>query len=406
MKAPGPAYYLVHSETGQRYSIRDSVTIGRTQGDIVFATDFKLSPRHCMVTPSQNGLVVVDLQSDTGTTVEGAIATSGQALLLRPNQTLAVGSQLFTLQSFSLAMPVKKPVRKRRKKIGESYLMLYFVLVAALAAILWHFKGVERTPPLMQTQAQLANIYDIYQDLLVSVERQTVPPAEVAKRIQGRVLEPLSLLARRWSDWMPADHDQRNWLNVQMEFASALTGHARAQADYLGTGQISLLDEIDRWNEQLEQASSDMHHLPPEEVGQAFPSFIQSPLLIVEKEMRLSIRAYKRLIDQVKNHALSDKQMAEAIHKILLPQMNAVYSRMGAIVPQNEFERRRVVQEQKLVTGFLGKLKSTGLFADTKDPKYARDMERWTADIEKTYDDLKSQTFPARHPAVSKRQNK
>jgi CHASE3 domain sensor protein len=395
-KSKLPSYFLMHVETGQRYPIRGPVIIGRSSGDICFPRDTKLSAQHCEVRPSELGLAVRDLHSGNGTFIDGKQMPPDRNFLLQVKGELRVGDQQFTMQSVSLTKNIRRRRRKKRSKTGESYTQVFFVAMVAIAIFVWNNRIADRSYQQVQlSQKQLGEIFAGYQDLQASLERETAPPQEIARRIQGQTLGRLATLTRRWAEFQPTE-SERAMFNSQLHFAAALAGHAKAEILLVKTGDSKYLEDVDQFTDQIEQAVNEIHALP---AGTTFPSLVQSPLQLVEREMRQSLREYKKLGTAVQNKEITGKQMGQRIRENLIPKMEAVYAKMGAITPQNNFENRKVVLEQRLMTAVIGQVKNMSLVASGADQKYAVEMQHWTAEIEKVSRELKAQLGYGRRPA-------
>lgn len=391
------SYFLVHDETGQRYPIRAGVIIGRGSADIVFSKDTKLTNQHCEVMPAENGLAVRDLHSVNGTFIDGKKLQSDKGYLLKLGSELTVGAQVFHLQTVSLTKNLRRRRKKARNKNGESYTQVFLILVLALGIIFWQKGNIsfDRGGEVTLSQRQLADIFDDYQEMMLSLERQTAPPQDIARRIQGQILGRLSAVSRRWPEFQPRE-SERAQFQAENHFATALASHAKNLVLYITTADNKYLDEVDQFTDQLEQAVSEVRSLPS---GSQFPNFVQSPLQLVEREMRQSLRAYKNLGASVERKEVTAKEMGEKIRTQLMPQMKAVYARMGAIAPHNDFERRKVLLEQKLMTAFIGQVKSMSLVVDSGDPKYTAEVDHWTHQIEKLNSELKAEVGLGRTPA-------
>jgi len=106
---------------------------------------------------------------------------------------------------------------------------------------------------------------------------------------------------------------------------------------------------------------------------------ILSPFAIVENEMKSAFAEYA---DLGKSHAsgeLSDKGLANAIRKNLVPRLTAVYEKLGVLKPTVEYEKRKVEVNRKLVKALLDQVAAMASFADTKDPKFSKEIERLSA---------------------------
>jgi pSer/pThr/pTyr-binding forkhead associated (FHA) protein len=115
--------YLVHQETSQRYPVKGEVIIGRTGGDIVFPEDAKLSPQHCRIFLSPDGLGVHDLKSGSGTFLDGAALDAKKVYALKVGNLLTAGNQTFQLQEASIT---RKPRKKVLRKKSSSFDLVTF----------------------------------------------------------------------------------------------------------------------------------------------------------------------------------------------------------------------------------------------------------------------------------------
>jgi len=400
MSATKPAtpssYFLIHAETGQRYPIRGNVIIGRASGDICFPRDTKLSQQHCEVSPSELGLAVRDLHSANGTYIDGKQMPAARNFLLQEGGQLQIGDQEFTLLTVTLTKNIRKRRKKKRRKSGESYGQVILIVVAAFLVFAYNKRAFDRGSAAMAlSQKQLGDIFETYQEIETSLQRETAPPHEIARRMQGQVLGRLSALSRRWAEFQPAESD-RQLFNAQLRFAGALAGHAKADIMYITTGDTKYVDDMDTYTDQIESLINEMHGLSG---GDKFPALMQSPLQLVEREMHQCLRDYKKLGVAVQNKEMTQKQMSQLIRQDLLPKLNAAYSRMGAIAPQNNFENKKVVLEQKLLTAMIGQVKSMAVVADGGDQKYVDELQHYTDEVRKVDRQLRDALGLGRTPA-------
>lgn len=398
MRVKKAAYFLIHNDTGQRYPIKGPVVIGRNRGDIVFSSDNLLSAQHCLVEPQPKGLDVRDLRSVTGTKINGVPVSSEKVQILRTGQVLSTGEQSFTLQTVTRSPRIRK--RSKPETGGGLGPFLFVAIVAVIGSYFAWQKFVVEKNAQQQSQLQLAprplaEIFENYQNLQMSIERQTAAPLSIADRIHERVLAPLNTLSRRYTQ-APAKPGDIIAYGIQLKFIAALSGHARAQVQYLRNGGTRHVDDLDQLHDQLAQSVNEMRALQ----GPQFPSMMQSPLQQVEREVRQALRDYRQLGSRFQNHQISDRDMSEMIQNRMVPSMIAVRSRLGAIKPQTDLERRKLALEGKLLNAVIAQLKSMSLYAISKDPKYARELEHWGKEIEKTNTDLKQQMLPGRVPAA------
>ncbi len=104
-----------------------------------------------------------------------------------------------------------------------------------------------------------------------------------------------------------------------------------------------------------------------------------SPFQLVEKEMKAAFADYKELGRAHAAGELSEKGKATSIRKFLLPRLTAVHEKLGVIKPSGEFETRKLAVNKKLVKALIDQVNAMALFAETKSPKYSKEIERFSA---------------------------
>lgn len=104
-----------------------------------------------------------------------------------------------------------------------------------------------------------------------------------------------------------------------------------------------------------------------------------SPFQLVDKEMKAAFADYKELGRAHAAGELSDKGKALSIRKFLIPRLTAVHEKLGVIKPSGEFETRKLAIDKKLVKALLEQVTAMALFAETKNPKYSKEIERLSA---------------------------
>lgn len=87
---------LIHQRTRQRYPLRGDLVIGRSTGDLIFDQDPKLSGKHCLIRPTEEGgFAIYDLKSRTGVYINGTQLPQGKACILKAESEITVGDQTF-----------------------------------------------------------------------------------------------------------------------------------------------------------------------------------------------------------------------------------------------------------------------------------------------------------------------
>lgn len=398
-------YFLIHRETGQRYPIKAHVTIGRMSGDIVFPRDVKLSAEHCRLIPIKGGIGVSDLDSANGTSIDGKRLRPKRVYLLKPKSELAAGDQVFALQSVSVALPIRK--RKGRKRQPSHFLstvLTVILFIAGVALFSTQWKKTESEGSLQVAQKELSDIFETYQDLRDTLDRQTAPASNIASRMQYQVLGRLANVQNRLTLLQPLDEKQKRLLSLQERFASALSAETQSQVLYLTSGETRYLDDYDQWADQVAQAAADFRkEADAHRINASYlPEPILPPIQIVEREMRQALRDYSKLGNQVQNHEVAEKDVGNLLRKQLIPKLMAVTERMGAIKPVGDAQAKRLALERSLVSAFLSQVKAMGIYYDTqKDPRYAKELDHWSDQIERINGALKKQLHAAdRMPAA------
>jgi pSer/pThr/pTyr-binding forkhead associated (FHA) protein len=101
-----------------------------------------------------------------------------------------------------------------------------------------------------------------------------------------------------------------------------------------------------------------------------------SPFQLMENEMKAAFADYKEMGRAKEAGEMSDKGLSSGIRKFLLPRLTAVYEKLGAIKPSGEFERRKLAADKKLVMALIEQCNAMAYFAETKSPKFEKDLER------------------------------
>jgi hypothetical protein len=261
--APRIKFYLMHLETGQRYPVHGEVVIGRTSGDIVFPADPSVSQRHCRIVEREDGLILHDLGSANGTTLNGQTLAELKAYPFPPEAVLTVGHQSFQLKSASFAKKVSR--RRSKRRDGPDYL-------GAVVAVL---------------------------------------------------------------------------LGVGVAVA--------------GTRLVNL--------------RAGRHQAPP--------LIVQSPYEIVEKEVRATFNRYEKMGRDRQYGLLSDKQTATSIRRDLLPDLRAAQVKLEVVIPQGEFERRKLEVQRRLVAALIGQVTAMAEYSELKTKSAADRLSHFSQELEK-----------------------
>lgn len=126
--------YLYHVNTFSYHEVTGPLLIGRTNGDLVFNDDGRMSGKHAQFTIEGEALFVEDLGSKNKTVINRSEIPAGQKLKLKNFTLLEVGSQQFILtdnknlsiQQINDVMEhhISRPVVKLEKEMTKSNLKL------------------------------------------------------------------------------------------------------------------------------------------------------------------------------------------------------------------------------------------------------------------------------------------
>lgn len=89
--APGRAFVVIRTDTGERIPLADPLTIGRSRDRAVTIDDTRVSRAHARIERLRGGWAVVDEGSANGTTVDGTAVVPNRPHALRPGSVIGVG---------------------------------------------------------------------------------------------------------------------------------------------------------------------------------------------------------------------------------------------------------------------------------------------------------------------------
>lgn len=94
---PQPEYFVFHWGTQKNYPFKDKFVIGRTEGDFRVEQDNMMSPQHCRIIMTKDGILCEDLGSEHGTWVNDEQMEPGESAILTAGTRIIVGRQTFSL---------------------------------------------------------------------------------------------------------------------------------------------------------------------------------------------------------------------------------------------------------------------------------------------------------------------
>ncbi len=126
---------------------------------------------------------------------------------------------------------------------------------------------------------------------------------------------------------------------------------------------------------------------------------LKSPFEMVYKEVQEANAEYTRVGSDFQSGKLNDKQLSEEIRNNLIPRFTAVQTKLKVLRPGSELERRRIEANLKLVTLLLAQVKAMAGFADTKNPKYSKELDEISKQLEAA--SAEARRLNERQPAAS-----
>lgn len=137
--------FLIHDETGQRYPIKGEVFIGSRYGDIVFANDKSMSPKHLRIRTKNGHVAAEDLDSTLGTRVNGHRIRPKRPHILNSGDRITAGEQTLTFEAVSqdkrarLSRP--RGIRRERPPhpLGPEQFVNHLLILTLLGTFIWQF---------------------------------------------------------------------------------------------------------------------------------------------------------------------------------------------------------------------------------------------------------------------------
>lgn len=109
---------------------------------------------------------------------------------------------------------------------------------------------------------------------------------------------------------------------------------------------------------------------------------IQTPRELVEKEMRGAFELYQELGRTHTSGKISDRELAAKIRERLLPALESARVKMEVIRGHSEWEKKKVEANKELLKALIGQVKAMAFYNETKDPKFAKSVESFSAQVE------------------------
>lgn len=263
--------YLVHEETGQRYPVGDEIVIGRSNGDIIFVDDTKMSSQHCRIIRTPQGLGVYDLGSSNGTIMDGVRLDPEKIYSFKPGSSLFVGQQVFNLMEPSYS---KKVLRKKKPKssgwdplsIGAGALALTSILV--LAHLVFNKPavrepqniGIMKTPfELMEDEMRAAFVE--YADLGQAHSSRRIGNKELAQGFRKSLIPKLMAVHTKMGVLRPQSEYERRKIPANRKLVWAMIEQVEAMASFADTKNPRYQKDAEQFSQIADAASREVQKL-------------------------------------------------------------------------------------------------------------------------------------------------
>lgn len=109
---------------------------------------------------------------------------------------------------------------------------------------------------------------------------------------------------------------------------------------------------------------------------------IVSPFEMVYKEVQDAYTEYRDTGRSFQDGKLSNKELAAEIRKTLIPKFTAAQAKISVLRPSNEFEKRRIDANKRLVDAVLTQVTAMAKFMETNDEKYSQELDKIRPELE------------------------
>lgn len=263
---PKIKFYLIHTETGQRYPISEQeVVIGRSSGDLLFPEDTKLSTQHCRIAMTPSGLGVHDLGSANGTRLEGKKLDADKIYAFKIGNILSVGQQQFKLQEVSIA---KRITPRRRTSSAHSkdnaarsnFLLAVAALLGGLTLLSMSY-GHKPAPtgasiavesPYDKADKEVRAIFDAYAKLGRDQQDGKVNDQELAAIIDKKLLPAIQQVQLKLSVITGSSEYERRKQALTRKLVAALNAQLRAMSEFAQTKSKKSEHDLKKYSQELE----------------------------------------------------------------------------------------------------------------------------------------------------------
>ncbi|MBX3020189.1 MAG: FHA domain-containing protein [Bdellovibrionales bacterium] len=254
---PEQALILIHKKTKQRYPLRgEDFVIGRSQGDLVFDHDPKLSGRHCLIRLTPQGFAIHDLKTRTGVHINGTQLPAGKACILKVGAEVTIGDQHFTVAQ---DRPRK---HKRTSAHSSAWQPILFLFCALLLGGAWYFGMAKPNGVITQispVNLSPANIDAEFEEAIrhltafgEALRRRELTEEQTLSAIRKDLLPRFTSVHQQLQAYRPAKGKLEPRLDFRRRISGAHVGQLTAMANFIQTKEVKYSMQMDQFQRQME----------------------------------------------------------------------------------------------------------------------------------------------------------
>ncbi|MGE4132251.1 MAG: FHA domain-containing protein [Bdellovibrionales bacterium] len=282
MSQPKILLYLHHVELGQRYPISNQeVVIGRSQGQILFPKDDRMSPQHCRITITPTGIMIADLGSQNGTVLDGRILSPQKTYRIRDGNQISIGGQVFKCVEPSPTRHLKHQKRRKKrapKKNGFDFSMMFALLL--LAGVGYYFfvnpsvnfnfnfkpKQDRVASPELQSPFELVykearTVYDEYTDIGRAFREERISKTELPTVLRTKLIPKFQAVKAKLSVLKPTDNLEKQRITANMNLVNAAIQQMNIMAKHTEGTSAELDSQLETANNELVKASDEARRI-------------------------------------------------------------------------------------------------------------------------------------------------
>lgn len=246
---------LIHKKTKQRYPLRgEDFVIGRSNGNLVFDHDPKLSGKHCLIRLTPQGFAIHDLKTRTGVHINGTQLPIGKACILRPGAEVSIGDQHFVVME---ERPMKRPPPKRGLH------PIFIALAVAILGGVWFLQsksgGTKTGSQVSAPNLQPASIDAEFTESLArmnafarAIRANQLTEEQTLSQIRNDLLPRFTSVYQQFQAYRPANGKEDPRLDFKRRFAGHHVGLLTAMANFIETKEVKYSLQMDQLQRQMD----------------------------------------------------------------------------------------------------------------------------------------------------------